>query len=262
MSAPSWTKQSGRGERSDRWPRRGPATDIGTDASARRTVADEVSARDRHTAVPMQPPIGTPADRHAGVSARRIGTDDRHEDAPTHRHGGPPRHGRADADADADADLVPIEHEIDVPVAGESGALVMRSRGAVSTQEAVSGLRFVNMPHGSLKDLLRFARTAPHNLAHLEPVRAMHVSFIWWVTAPILGITRPIQWAHVSLFRAVPIDGGVLLAAHYLNRNVDWLVPDWLDVGTWSATTWTWVAAWAFAYVLVTVIVYMRARWH
>lgn len=264
MSAPSWTKSSpqddppprrsdgiGWSDQPDRRPRRGLATDGVIGAGSAHPAAGG-SARDRQAGMPMQPPIGTDADRRDDVSARGIGTDDRHEPVPMRRHDDPDRHARADADA------APVQHDIAVPAPDGPGALVMTSRAGEVVQQAAEGLRFVNLRNHTLAETLNYAWHVQNNLTHIPVFRAMNVAFFLVVTAPQLIVTRYVDWVHLRLHRAVAVWGLVLIAAHFLNRQVDWLVPDVLDAWTWSATTWAWVAGGVFAFVLATAGVLIR----
>ncbi|MHA6631861.1 hypothetical protein ACU61A_41065 [Pseudonocardia sichuanensis] len=107
----------------------------------------------------------------------------------------------------------------------------------------VHNLRFVNESLGSLRELLRFAREAHYNMSHIPLVRAFHIAFFWLVTTPVLSVGLFLLWAFaVRLHRALTaaVLALVLAPAARTIPVVGWLVPEWLVVTTWSATTWQW----------------------
>lgn len=153
-----------------------------------------------------------------------------------------------------------VQHDITVPDPEGPGALVMTSRAGEVVQQAVEGLRFVNLRNHTLAETLNYAWHVQSNLTHIPVFRAMNVAFFFLVTASLLIGGRYIEWVHLRLHRALAVWGFVLVAAHFLNRLADWLVPDLLDAWTWSATTWPWVAGGVFAFVLATVGVLIWGR--
>jgi hypothetical protein len=258
MSAPSRTNHDpagshpasgggfGWGQRTDRSAGRGAPPDTGAARGG-----DTGTARDRRAGVPMQPPIGTGHRHGDDGSARDIGTDDRHERADA---GVPIGTDRANAAA------APVSHDIDVPAVDGDGALVMRSRAGEVAVRGVENLRFVNMKDKSLREVLHYARNAEDNLSHILAVYSFRVAFFYWVTVPVLSSIEFMKWIHVRPHRAVIFWLGFFTGAHFLNRVADWLVPDWLDAGTWSPMTWAWIAGGAFVLLLATVITYVRNR--
>lgn len=153
-----------------------------------------------------------------------------------------------------------VRHDIAVPAPDGTGALVMTSRAGERAQQVAEGLRFVNLRNHTLAETLNYAWHAQSNLTHIPLFRAMNVAFFFLVTAPLLIVARYLEWVHLRLHRALAVWGLVLVVAHFLNRLVDGFVPDLLDAGTWSATTWTWVAAGGFMFAATTVGVLIWGR--
>lgn len=197
---------------------------IGTREEVERHAEEE----DRHGAAARQP-SGTGAERHgSGTPERHSGTPQRHGSGTAQRHD-----DRADAG-------VPDRHQIIVPVdddrAGDDEDTVPRYR-------LIDDLRFVNEPVASLRELLRFAREASYNMAHIPLVRAFHIAFFWLFTAPILTAVLFLLWAFVvRLHRALTAAVLTLVIAPVVRTIpvIGWLIPEWLVVTTWSATTWQW----------------------
>jgi hypothetical protein len=200
---------------------------------------------------------GTLDDRNTGLAPEQAtGTlDDRNTD-PT-----PERNTTEGDRLDRSDTVVPVSHEVTVPEPGGTGALVMRSRAGEVAERAAEGLRFVNLANLSLREVLRYARQANYNLGHIPAVRAFCEAFFFCVTAPVLALGRFAEWVHLRPHRAVVTHTIVLTAAHFLNRLVDWLVPDWLDAATWPATMWQVIAGAAGVLLVATLIIYRRDRW-
>lgn len=130
----------------------------------------------------------------------------------------------------------------------------------VSAQEAADGLRFANMQNKSLREVLRFARDGEDNLSDLLAYYSFKVAFFYWVTVPVLTVAEFAKWVHVRPHRFLFFWAGVFLGAGVLNRFADGLVPDVLDVSTWSAITWVWPAGGAFVLLVATGVTYARNR--
>lgn len=154
-----------------------------------------------------------------------------------------------------------MQHDIAVPDANGPGGLVMTSRRVgKAAEQAVSGFRFVDLRSGSLREILRLARRAEYNLGHIPAVRCANQAFFYLVTVPVLALAWLGEWVHVRMHRALAVWGVVLVFTHYLNRIADWLIPDILDLGTWSATMWQIVGGWAILFVIFTFVIYLRGR--
>lgn len=222
----------------------------------------------------MSAPQHTEEDRQGGSPAPRIyGWPDRQQGtASGTASAGPPvppardRQAAGDTTGPAAGDHQPgtasagdlIQQEVAVPAEGEGGALVMRSRVVVSAQEAAHGLRFANMRNKSLAEVLQFARDGEDNLSHFLAYYAFKVAFFYWVTVPVLSVVEYVKWVHVRPHRFMFVWFSFFLAAGVLNRFADGLVPDGLDVSTWSPITWAWIAGAAFVLLLATVVTYVR----
>lgn len=147
---------------------------------------------------------------------------------------------RADADGVVRADTVPT---------GE-----LRRHWADTPRAATEHL-------GSLAELLRYAKHAQYNLAHYEAARAAHEVFFWMFTAPILITAWPFLWAYVIRFvRAVTFWVLTIVVAMPLNDLADWLVPDGLDVRTWSASAVQVAVGFVVVFVVATGLVVRRRR--
>lgn len=176
------------------------------------------------------------------------------------------RHDRADGDmedrADADAG-VPANDRALVLARRADAVPVRRADGATSdaAQLWVDGLRPANLPLGSPRDLLRFAKEAKYNLAHIDAVRAANIVFVALIAAPVIMGVSVILWAFfVQLHRALTFCVITLVVAPFVNRLADWLVPDGLDASTWSASTWQWVTGCVAAFAVATTVVLVRGR--
>lgn len=192
---------------------------------------------------------GTPGDRNDDLAAER-------SDAGPERNaaGAGERPDRSGAGLPATRDGA-----VAVP-AGRSGAVLPGRAGEV-VEEWAGGLRPWNLPLGSPRELVVFAKTAPINLGHIDWVRAANVVFVRFIAVPVIMIASFIQWAFfVQLHRAVTAWFITLVLAHFLNRLVDGWVPDWLDMMTWSATTWQWIAGGLAAFAVATALMLARGR--
>jgi hypothetical protein len=235
---------------------------IGTRTDVERHAAE----LDRHDEDPTEwHGTGTPSGTSSGTSsgtAPDSGTAQRH----AHRHGtgtAPARHSGTEDRHDSGAGTVmPSHHQFVVPDDSRAAADSRADEDGVPPQETAGvrhrlfdDLRFVNEDMASLRNLLRFARTATYNMSHLAPVRAANIAFFWIVTAPVLTVAFFLLWAFaVRLHRALTVAVIIGVLGPFANRLLDWLVPDGLDVTTWSATTWSWVGGGLLMFGVATAI--------
>ncbi len=231
---------------------RGPRTAAGTGTDGRRTGT---APWRRRSAAPERNGAAGAPERNAEPAPGRNGTlPDRNDSGWAERNADAGEPGdRSDAG-------VPMHHEIAVPDADGTGSLVMTSRAGELAQQAADDLRFVNLPLGSLRQVLWTARRGDFNLAHIPAIRSANIAFFYLVTAPTLIVARLHEWVHVRLHRAITTWAIVLVCAHFLNRLLGWPVLAWFDPWAWSATAWQVAAAAAFVFVLATVVVYLRGR--
>lgn len=189
--------------------------------------------------------------RNVAAAERGSGAGDRNDTAADRNADGPERNAPAGPDA-----AVPAVRSD----AARSGAVVS-VRTAETVQEWTGGLRPWNLPLGSPRQLVQFARTAPVNLGHIDAVRAANLIFVRFICIPAIISVSFILWAYFTqLHRAIGWWVVTLVVAHFLNRRVDGLVPDELDAATWSAATWQWVVGGLAAFAVATTVVLVRRR--
>ncbi len=193
---------------------------------------------------------------HAGIDHRddidielyNTGTADRHWSGTPGRHPDGADHDGADHDgADHDgAEGAGAEerahHHIVVPDREHRGEVLPVEGAGAGLAVRRERYPLVDTPRFwaediCLRDVLRIAKQADHNLSHIPLVRAMHIAFFWLVTAPVCIIAFGVVWALVSFHRALAIAVIVVVAAQAVP-----VIP-WLVVSSWTATTWQFLGA-------------------
>jgi hypothetical protein len=151
----------------------------------------------------------------------------------------------------ADTDRAAIDRALDV-----TGTAPMQGR-------AVDELRFVDKPLGSLRELLEFAREWHYNMSHVPLVRSANIAFFWLVTVTILPAVWFLCWTFVvRLHRALTAAVIVLVLSPFVRTLpvIGWLVPDWLVLTAWSATTWRVAGVAVGLFMVGTAIALVRGR--
>ena len=209
------------------------------------------------------PGVGTAgpgSERHAGAPERRLfpmgrrGRRDRNDPDRNDARSAP---GGTDAPGDALVPVDPARARFDDAADGP----VPVGKGRRLTGTLTGRLRFVNDDVSALNTQLRFAWDSSYNMRHVPVVRAANVAFFFLVTAPVLTIVFFLLWAFaVLLHRALTGVAIIVLTAPFANQLWPWLVPDVLDVTTWTRNAWQLVGIAVLVFGVATAIALAAGR--